>query len=175
MPVLWSHSLVMIANEPIKPWICYTSCPMMTDGKMHPNGQQQRPSKVWRTWSKCEMLFWWRSASICMCSIWMRCLIFLFIKSPSYCPSVFILKPGQHVLINKGQLHAFRKMTFDELPNTDCHAEQRSELVAMLNRAPLCISIAFDWWVMRLVIWLLYCAGLDTLPLVLTLPSLVCL
>ena len=69
---------------------------------------------------------------------------------PSYCPSVFILKPGQHVLINKGRLHAFRKMTFDELPNTDCHAAQRSELVAMLkekklDRAPLCISIAYDW------------------------------
>ena len=51
------------------------------------------------------------------------------------------IKPGQHVLINKGQLHAFRKMTFDELPNTDCHAAQRSELVAMLkekeiDRAP---------------------------------------
>ena len=57
----------------------------------------------------------------------------------------------QHVMINKGRLHALRKMTFDELPNTDCHAAQRSELVAMLkdekklDRAPICISIAYDW------------------------------
>ena len=82
---------------------------------------------------------------------WVECLIYLLIKSQSYSPSVFILKLGQHVLINKGRLHAFRKMTFDELPNTDCHAAQRSELVAMLkeekklDRAPLCISIAYDW------------------------------
>ena len=66
-------------------------------------------------------------------------------------PSVFVLKPDQHVMINKGRLHAFRKMTFDELSNTDCHAAQRSELVAMLkeekkiDRAPRCISIAYDW------------------------------
>ena len=171
----------MIANKPIKPWICYTSYPMLTDGKIHPNGRQQRPSKVWRTLSKCETLLLWRSACICMCYIWLRCLIFLLIKSQSYCPSVFVLKPGQHVMINKWRLNAFRKMTFDELPNTDCHAAQRSELVAMLkdekkfDRAPLCISIAYDWWVKILVIGLLYCTGLDTLPLVLTLPSLVCL
>ena len=75
----------------------------------------------------------------------------LLIKSQSYSPSVFVLKPGQHVLINKGRLHAFRKMTFDELPITDCRAAQRSELVAMLkeekkmDHAPLCISIAYDW------------------------------
>ena len=54
-------------------------------------------------------------------------------------------------MINKGRLHAFRQMTFDELPKTDCHAAQRSELVAMLkdekklDRAPLCISTAYDW------------------------------
>ena len=76
--------------------------------------------------------------------------MFLLIKFQSYCPSVFILKLGQHVLINKGRLHAFRKVTFDELPNTDCHAAQRDELVAMLkekeiDRAPLCLSIAYDW------------------------------
>ena len=43
-------------RKPIKLWICYTSCPMLMDGKMHPNGQQQRPSKVWRTWSKCTKM-----------------------------------------------------------------------------------------------------------------------
>ena len=54
---------------------------------------------------------------------------------------------GQHVLINRKRLHAFRKMTFDDLPKTDCHAAQRSELVAMLkdekklDRAPICIPL----------------------------------
>ena len=67
-----------------------------------------------------------------------------------YCPSVFILKPGQHLLINKGRLHAFRKMTFDELPENDCHAQLRKNMIAELkvqniHRPPLCISVAFDW------------------------------
>lgn len=67
-----------------------------------------------------------------------------------YCPSVFILKPGQHLLINKGRLHAFRKMTFDELPENDCHAQLRKRMIAELkaqniHRPPLCISVAFDW------------------------------
>ena len=61
------------------------------------------------------------------------------------------LETGTACSDKQGRLHAFRKMTFDELPNTDCHAAQRSELVAMLeeekkiDRAPLCISIAYDW------------------------------
>lgn len=65
----------------------------------------------------------------------------------SYCPSVFILKEGQHVLINKGRLHAFRKMTLDPLPEKDCHARLRLSLIQEMNitRAPLCISVAFDW------------------------------
>jgi hypothetical protein len=65
----------------------------------------------------------------------------------SYCPSVFILKEGQHVLINKGRLHAFRKLTVDRLPANDCHASLREELVESrkLTTSPLCISIAFDW------------------------------
>jgi hypothetical protein len=65
---------------------------------------------------------------------------------------VFILKPGQHLLINKGRLHAFRKMTFDELPETDCHSRLRKHMVSELKsqriyRPPLCISVAFDWYV----------------------------
>ena len=38
---------------------------MLYDRKIHPNGRQQRPSKVWRTLSKCETLLLWRSACIC--------------------------------------------------------------------------------------------------------------
>jgi hypothetical protein len=67
-----------------------------------------------------------------------------------YCPSVFILKPGEHLHINKGRLHAFRKMTFDELPENDCHAQLRKNMILELkaqniHRPPLCISVAFDW------------------------------
>ena len=67
-----------------------------------------------------------------------------------YCPSVFILKPGQHLLINKGRLHAFRKLTFDELPVNDCHAQLRKNMISELkaqniHQPPLCISVAFDW------------------------------
>jgi hypothetical protein len=74
----------------------------------------------------------------------------------SYCPSVFILKPGQHLLINKGRLHAFRKMTFDELRDDDCHAKLRKSLTHELksrniHRPPLCISVAFDWYVLYLL------------------------
>ena len=65
---------------------------------------------------------------------------------------MFILKPGQHLLINKGRLHAFRKMTFDELPENDCHAQLRKNMIAELKaqnirRPPLCVSVAFDWYV----------------------------
>ena len=65
----------------------------------------------------------------------------------SYYPSVFILKPGQHVHINKGRLHAFRKLLLDELPVTDCHAKLREELKQSekLTQAPICISVAYDW------------------------------
>jgi hypothetical protein len=71
----------------------------------------------------------------------------------SYCPSVFILKPGQHLIINKGRLHAFRKLTFDKLSEEDCHSKLRESLKQELNsqnihRPPLCISVAFDWYVM---------------------------
>lgn len=64
-----------------------------------------------------------------------------------YCPSVFILKPGQHVHINKGRLHAFRKMTEGTLPVKDCHFTLRQNLLKTENiqKAPLCVSIAWDW------------------------------
>jgi hypothetical protein len=58
-----------------------------------------------------------------------------------------MLKPGQHVHINKGRLHAFRKMTEDKLPDNDCHAQLRQVLIKELGEGnvPLCISVAFDW------------------------------
>jgi hypothetical protein len=68
----------------------------------------------------------------------------------SYCPSVLILGPGQHLVINKTRLHMFRKLTFDELDKEDCHCLQRAQLVQKLRdqaytKAPLCVSIAYDW------------------------------
>lgn len=70
----------------------------------------------------------------------------------SYCPSVFILKPGQHLHINKGRLHAFRKLTIEPLPDSDCHADLRSTLIQQITDRgetldDLCISIAYDWYV----------------------------
>ena len=72
---------------------------------------------------------------------------FLLGLFPSYYPCVFILKPGQHVHINKGRLHAFRKLTEKALPESDCHFELRQELLEKerFEKAPLCISIAWDW------------------------------
>jgi hypothetical protein len=69
----------------------------------------------------------------------------------SYYPSVFILKPGQCVHINKGRLHAFRKLTFDNLPEEDCHSSLRNTLVKKLteeNKVMVkpCVSVAWDWF-----------------------------
>jgi len=64
-----------------------------------------------------------------------------------YAPSVFILEPGQHVHINKGRLHAFRKTTAEELPPEDCHFELRRALLSRrkTKSVPLCVSVAWDW------------------------------
>lgn len=62
-----------------------------------------------------------------------------------------MLKPGQHLHINKGRQHMFRKLSFEKLPKQDCHAKLREELckklieVKKLKQAPLCISVAYDW------------------------------
>ncbi len=63
---------------------------------------------------------------------------------------MFILKPGQFVHINKGRLHAFRKLSPTLLPKYDCHAKMREELINEINKRQLphhsiCISIAWDW------------------------------
>ena len=60
---------------------------------------------------------------------------------------MFILKPGQWVHINKGRLHAFRKMSCTKLPSHDCHYELRNKLIAdeNLTKDVTCVSIAWDW------------------------------
>ena len=70
----------------------------------------------------------------------------MFLFSFRYCPSVFILKPGQMVHINKGRLHAFRKMSTSRLQNTDCHHDLRQQLQQSIGLSEqLCFSIAWDW------------------------------
>ncbi|KAG7346143.1 hypothetical protein IV203_005211 [Nitzschia inconspicua] len=69
-------------------------------------------------------------------------------KRMGYCPSVLILKPGDLIHINKGRLHAFRKLSSAELPESDCHAEQRKTIVkeaGLEGREVMCISVAWDW------------------------------
>jgi len=68
-------------------------------------------------------------------------------KEMNYYPSVFILKPGQLVHINKGRLHAFRKMGLTPLCENDCHRVLRTETIReeKLTSEVICISIAWDW------------------------------
>jgi len=65
----------------------------------------------------------------------------------NYYPSVFILKPGQYLHINKGRLHAFRKLSPSRLPPADCHASLRHNLLRdeKLADEQLCLSVAWDW------------------------------
>ena len=68
----------------------------------------------------------------------------------NYCPSVFVLKPGQFVHINKGRLHAFRKLSPTALPPNDCHRQLRLDTIASDNLGSmerLCVSVAWDWMV----------------------------
>jgi hypothetical protein len=60
---------------------------------------------------------------------------------------LLILKSGQHLHINKGRLHAFRKMTLDELPPDDCHYEARRSIIEKdaIDSERLCVSVAWDW------------------------------
>lgn len=63
---------------------------------------------------------------------------------------MFILKPGQFVHINKGRLHAFRKLSPTLLPEHDCHAKLREKVLSQFSEKQLsdlsiCISIAWDW------------------------------
>merc|ERR1712157_271046 len=69
-------------------------------------------------------------------------------KKMGYCPSMFTLEPGDLVHINKGRLHAFRKMSTSQLPESDCHADQRRQLIqskGIAGEEKLCVSVAWDW------------------------------
>ena len=69
----------------------------------------------------------------------------LFIR---YCPSLLTLGPGELIHINKGRLHAFRKMATTKLPESDCFAEIRRNIIetkGLEGQEKLCISIAWDW------------------------------
>lgn len=69
-------------------------------------------------------------------------------RSCSYYPSVFVLQPGQFVHINKGRLHAFRKLSPSYLDQNDCHAVLRREIWrihGLKDTEQLCVSIAWDW------------------------------
>jgi len=64
------------------------------------------------------------------------------------CPSVFVLKPDQSIHINKGRLHAFRKLASTALCPTDCHSKLRTDVQVQHNlgsKEYLCVSVAWDW------------------------------
>jgi len=64
-----------------------------------------------------------------------------------FCPSVFILKAGQVLHINKGRLHAFRKLAPSTLCKTDCHFDLRNEVMQTKEQPTEenCFSVAWDW------------------------------
>lgn len=61
---------------------------------------------------------------------------------------MLVLKPGQHIHIGKGRIHAFRKLYPAALPPDDCHSQLRRNIMATTKLQPggdLCISVAWDW------------------------------
>jgi len=68
-------------------------------------------------------------------------------REMGYCPTVCMVKPGQLIHINKGRLHAFRKMSLATLRDGDCHKTLREKTIKEhnLTNEPLCVSIAWDW------------------------------
>jgi hypothetical protein len=71
-----------------------------------------------------------------------------FFAASSYYPCVFVLKPGQLLHINKGRLHAFRKMSTKQLEANDCHSSLRKRCIVENNITTadcLCMSVAWDW------------------------------
>lgn len=69
-------------------------------------------------------------------------------EAMNYCPSVFVLSPGQMVHINKGRLHAFRKLSPFALPPADCHADLRAAVLERSENPSIeetCVSVAWDW------------------------------
>jgi len=65
----------------------------------------------------------------------------------SYYPCVFVLKPGQLLHINKGRLHAFRKMSRSPLEANDCHSAIRTNVIdeCAITKDIVCTSVAWDW------------------------------
>lgn len=65
----------------------------------------------------------------------------------SYYPCLFVLKPGQLLHINKGRLHAFRKMSRSLLEANDCHSTIRAQVIKDRNitKDVVCMSVAWDW------------------------------
>ena len=60
---------------------------------------------------------------------------------------MFILKPGQLLHINKGRLHAFRKLSRSPLDHKDAHHDLRNRLVKdkTITVEQVCKSVAWDW------------------------------
>ena len=58
-----------------------------------------------------------------------------------------MLKPGQLLHINKGRLHAFRKMSCSQLEKNDCHSAIRSQVINdfKITKDVVCMSVAWDW------------------------------
>jgi hypothetical protein len=108
----------------------------------HRIGSTLKLSRSGGNWGKNQF-----SSLIGACGDWILTQPLSFATLCRYYPSVFILKAGQFVHINKGRLHAFRKMTTENLPQWDSHAKLRKEVVAKDKLQPglVCISIAHDW------------------------------
>jgi len=96
-------------------------------------------------------------------------------REMNYYPAVFVLKPGQWVHINKGRLHAFRKLAPLRLSRDDCHFNLREAVLQRSAGKPisetLCVSVAWDWMyrgatpdgINREVSTMLECASLNRL------------
>jgi len=58
-----------------------------------------------------------------------------------------VLKPGQLLHINKGRLHAFRKMSCSQLEANDCHSVIRPKVMknCKITKDVVCMSVAWDW------------------------------
>lgn len=112
----------------------------------HADGHGEKPA--WPTTAQIEECRKMGCVSSCL---WIAVKVSLthrlFLLIISYCPSLPILKKGQHIHINKGRLHAFRKMTLGNAHEDDCHHEARMKVFATekLVSEQLCVSVAWDW------------------------------
>jgi len=68
----------------------------------------------------------------------------------SYCPTVIVVGPNQHIHINKGRMYMTRWMTLqgDKLPPEDCHAALRQTTIEsnkLLARPPPVCNAMLSW------------------------------